>query len=131
MIYLASPYHDSDPAVRAERLRLAEEAMHYIFQGDNVFSPIAHNAPSSERLGSHRASNYIRFDFDFLFHGATKLYILAIPGWNRSRGVLMEIGFSICRQYPVCLVRPDPLGQFSVQEIDHAALVDLIYSEEE
>lgn len=93
MIYLASPYHHSDPSIRAWRLIQAEESMHQLFDL-GVFSPIAHNAPTSERLGVHDAADYLLFDFEILSK-CTIFCILDIPGWRTSRGVLLEIGFAI------------------------------------
>ena len=129
MIYLASPYHDPDPAVRAERLRLAEEAMHFFFQGTSVFSPIAHNGPSSERLGSHHPADYLLFDFEML-DNADHLAVLDIPNWRQSRGVLMEIGFAIHAGHRLSLVREDPEhGGWTLIDLTPEEMVTLIYKE--
>lgn len=126
MIYLASPYHHPDPLIRDKRLQQAENAMHQLFSF-NVFSPIAHNGPSSERLGPHTSADYLLFDFEILSK-CTVLCILDIPGWQTSRGVLLEIGFAIANDLELRIVYQ--VGSaWCWKKITKRDLLDLLYKD--
>jgi len=126
MIYLASPYHHPDPQVRAQRLAQAEDAMHQLFP-HRVFSPIAHNGHSSERFGAQTPSNYLLFDFEILSK-CTALCVLEIPGWNTSRGVLMEVGYAIANNIELRIARKLK-STWVWRTVKAPELLDLIYKE--
>lgn len=90
-IYLASPYTHEDREIRIVRFESAKTACASLLrQGHLVFSPIAH---------SHLLAEYnlpIAFDFwqdwclSFIEYWATDLYVLAIDGWETSKGIAIE-----------------------------------------
>lgn len=92
-IYLAAPYSHPDEDVRAMRFyAVSRRASLIMRRGDLVFSPITHG----HILG---AFGGLPGDFDFweahclsfLRHWAQELHVLALSGWQESRGVLAEM----------------------------------------
>lgn len=126
MNYLAAPYHHDDPKIRAERLRLIDSAMHELFPR-RVFSPISHNAPSSETYGAQHPSDYLLFDFEILSN-CTGLYILTLSGWNRSRGVLLEIGYAISKNLSLHIIRRIN-DKWMTSQLQVPDLLDLLYKD--
>jgi hypothetical protein len=91
LVYLASPYSHSDPAVREARFqavcRCAAEMMR---GGDHVFSPIVHGyALETHGLPGDWAfwQNYDRL----MLSRCNELAVLCLPGWRESVGVRAEI----------------------------------------
>ena len=92
MIYLASPYSHADEAVRHQRYKAACQAAALLMaEGYRVFSPIAHSHPI-EQTGLFHGSHewWLAFDFE-LMRRCDEVYVLAIEGWQESRGVMAEI----------------------------------------
>jgi len=91
LVYLASPYTDPDPTVRATRFQLAVEATAAIMRGGGlVFSPIVHSHPLT-------AHGLPATDGDFwwpwnstMLSACDELWILALPGWEESAGIERE-----------------------------------------
>jgi len=92
-IYLATPYSHRDEKVRTQRFMAVSERANSLMQlGHLVYSPITHG----HILG---AFGNLPGDFDFweahclsfLRHWAQELHVLALPGWQQSRGVLAEM----------------------------------------
>lgn len=91
MIYVASPYSHSDPAVREMRFRQAEAFVARLLNQDvPVFSPIVYCHVMAER---HRLPT----DADFwagvnwrFMQRCTAFALVALPGWDTSRGVAAE-----------------------------------------
>lgn len=105
LVYLASPYSDDDERVREARFdKACRVAKHLIGHGYNVFSPIAHSHPVATHYGSPELpkgwSFWRRIDTQFL-RACDELFVLTLPGWRESEGVLAEIAafqkFSMAR----------------------------------
>ncbi len=88
MVYLASPY--SGPAeVQAERLAAVQErTRQLIAAGVVVFSPIAYSASLADR--AEPPQGWYEFDLAFLSR-CDRLEVLALPGWEESYGVNLEL----------------------------------------
>lgn len=91
-IYLASPYSSGDSKIMHAR---ADAAMaftaHHLSEGFHIYSPIVHCHEMANRFDLPR-------DFDFwmtynyaMLAKASQLWVLALDGWDASRGVLAEI----------------------------------------
>jgi nucleoside 2-deoxyribosyltransferase len=112
-IYLASPYSDKDPKVRQERFEAVAMAAAYmmdVMKGVVIYSPIIH---------SHVVAQYLsnELDHDFWLHqdvshilSCQELVIYKIPGYDKSFGVIWEIGFANGNKIPVSYVTPDEVA---------------------
>lgn len=93
LIYLASPYSNPSPEIRAYRYRKAIEcAADLIKQGYLVFSPIAHSHGIALRLGKDFKGfeNWREFDLRMLA-SCDILVVAEIRGWEESCGIKIEI----------------------------------------
>lgn len=91
-IYIASPYTDPDPELR--KLRFLD-ALHYVGEltrrGQIVYSPIVHNHEVALKCNLPGDINFWKEHNATFLRLASKLHVLQLPGWDRSRGVLYEI----------------------------------------
>ncbi len=111
MIYLASPYSHSNPAIRRRRFKAACRAAAVLLkQGIDVYSPIAHSTPIAAcGLDDMDHAFWMRVDRPYL-QWCSMVMVLMIDGWRESRGVAMEIELSRKAGKPVCFVSPADLG---------------------
>lgn len=91
MIYLASPYSDSNHEVMESRFEaVCLKAGELMNQGLVVYSPIVHCHPIAVRIGLPRTWEYWKnFDYEML-KGAKRFVILRLPGWENSKGIQGE-----------------------------------------
>ena len=123
--YLASPYWHPNRKVRRARARAAEAAATELM-GRNMaaFSPVVYSSTIQERNGFSPPEGWYRFDLDFLAV-AGGLTVLEIPGWELSRGILVEVGFARALELPVSRMGwPEirkllELEQGTVQTLEH------------
>lgn len=92
MIYLASPYSHSNPAVMEERFEsaciVAGELMKV---GEHVFSPVAHSRPIANLVDlPHDFEFWAKYDTQMISL-CDEVVVLTLPGWEESRGVAAEI----------------------------------------
>lgn len=105
MIYLASPYsakiHDGEEAGKVDEVtehkRYMEACMaagFLMLRGELVYSPIAH-WHIIDRLfkGQIGYEDYIASDMQMI-ELCTEVHVLQIEGWDKSRGVALEIGYA-------------------------------------
>jgi len=91
VIYLASPYSDPDPFVREERyLRTMKALTKLLAIHQWAYSPIVH-LHELAKIGwlSPGALFWQSYNFHMLSR-STKLAILELPGWERSKGIAAE-----------------------------------------
>lgn len=109
LAYLASPYSHADEAVREQRFRIVCKVAAALMQaGEVVFSPIAHSHPIAEAKPGPWAVDHdfwLRQDAPYLY-ACTKLYVLMLDGWERSRGVAHEV--DVARSRGIDIVYLDP-----------------------
>ncbi len=100
--YLASPYSHADAAVREARyLSVAAAAGRLMAQGENVFCPITHSHAIGEALDRPVDFEFWMWvDTPFLAH-ASRVTVLLLEGWDKSRGVKHEINLSKTLGIPV------------------------------
>lgn len=108
MIYLATP-HSVTPYVQLlnhhelEDLRIWREQAailtmtYYQALGENIYSPIAHNNQGDRwfkefiaHSGTTEYEHYQRWD-EHMIQLASEFWLLAVPGWQHSRGMLSEL----------------------------------------
>jgi len=92
VIYLASPYTDDDPTVRAGRfLAVCRAAATLMQRGEMIFSPIAHSHPVAAVGCLHGDfAAWKSWNFDMLKR-CDSLAVLMLPGWEESAGVSGEV----------------------------------------
>ena len=96
MIYVASPYTNSDPRVMQERYEaVAKFCAEKFLKGNLVFSPIAHWHPIAFLYSLPKDADWWRqLDEEYLIN-STDLWVLELVGWRKSKGVKREIAFAM------------------------------------
>jgi hypothetical protein len=109
MIYLASPYYHPDALVMKTRFLLAKQVTQSLIERELwTYSPILHNHP----LELDRPHDFwMRYDLEML-RRCDLLTVLAIPGWQQSRGVTIEIDTWQQIAYDRCITFVDHEGNF-------------------
>ena len=106
MLYLASPYSHSDPAVRATRYQQAcWHAVRLMRGGRLVYSPIVHSHALAE-LGLPGDWPFWAEHNREMMAACRELVVLALDGWKGSRGVAAEIGIATELGIPVRHMEP-------------------------
>ena len=103
LIYLASPFAHPSAEVREARL----EAVRYVCgkmidEGRIVLSPLVYAGELAQR-GFHAPQGWYAWDLQFLAR-ADELLVLQLPGWQESKGVLVEIAAAQARNLPIRLM---------------------------
>lgn len=91
MIYLATPYSDSNPIIREERYRQACNiasilATHAI----PCYVPIAFWHPISEEYQIPGDADFWKIQDHDCLALSSELWIITMEGWHRSKGITME-----------------------------------------
>lgn len=96
MIYLATPYSHSDPAVMEARFDLAcRIAGALMSAGHVVFSPIAHTHPIAVRCSLPRGFDFWQKYDEEMLAASDKLLVAMMDGWKESKGVSAEIEIAL------------------------------------
>ena len=102
MIYLATPYSDASPNVMSARFVLAcKVAGELLDRGEVVFSPIAHGHPISLYSGAARDWRFWANSCREMIGLASKVIVVRMPGWDKSKGVAAEIAIALELGKPV------------------------------
>ena len=109
LIYLASPYASPSAAVREARL----EAVRFVCgklvnEGKIVLSPMVYLGELAMR-GVHPPQGWYAFDLQLLAR-CDELLVLQLPGWEVSKGVLVEIAGAQTKGIPVRLMLLEEAG---------------------
>ena len=102
MIYLATAYSHSDPAVMEQRFDLAcRIAGRLMARGEIVFSPIAHTHPIAVRCELPRGWQFWhQYDREMISR-ASRVLVVKNDGWQTSIGVAEEIKIAKSLGIPV------------------------------
>lgn len=102
LIFLSSPYSDKDKSVvkfRAEAAAIFAAA--HVAKGNTVFSPIVYG---------HTLLDYREMPSDWQFwqnfckdflEKCDELWVLQLPGWEKSSGIQAEIAFAKEKNIPI------------------------------
>jgi hypothetical protein len=95
MIYLASPYAHTDPAVMQKRYEMAVQFVNDQYKVNiPIYSPIVHNHPVALLGGLPRTWDYWKMIDLAMLRLCHALWVLQLPGWDKSVGVTAEIKFA-------------------------------------
>ena len=110
VIYLCVPYTHDNPGIREIRAIQADmAAAKLIEQGHIVFSPISHSHRIAHHLSNHNdGSFWIEQDMPFL-KMADELMVVKLDGWDRSKGIEMEIKIAEGLGKPVRFMEPSEI----------------------
>lgn len=91
MIYLASPYSSPDPGIMSERYtKTMIVAAGLLRERRWCYSPIVHCHEMAVRFSLPKDFDYWSEYNYHMLERADEFYILALPGWQESRGVEAE-----------------------------------------
>lgn len=93
MIYLCSVYSlEADAALMEKRWQYAmKRTAEFLKDGIVVFSPIAHSHEIALRYDLPKEFDFWEhLDFGYL-EASTHVWVLKMPGWERSKGITAEI----------------------------------------
>lgn len=103
LIYLACPFSHKDELVRLDRVQKADQYTAYLIScGNIVFSPVTHSFRVARYLPPKYLLNHefwMKQDIPILKR-CDELYILALNGWEQSKGVIREINAAITFKIP-------------------------------
>lgn len=101
VIYLACPLSDPDHEKEVQRFHLASMAAAYLMTTRDciVFSPLSHSCPVDHYMPRHHDITgmkmrghefWVEIQDKYWMDCCSKLVVLALEGWNESRGVTWE-----------------------------------------
>ena len=109
LIYLASPYAHASAKVRNARLEAVRLVCgKLVNQGKIVLSPMVYLGELAAK-GVHPPQGWYAFDLQLLVR-ADELLVLQLPGWEDSKGVLVEIAGAQVRGMPIRLMSLEEAG---------------------
>lgn len=106
-IYLACPYTHENPAIRESRFEAVTFMAGSLMQtGALVYSPITMGHSICKRCELPQDFAYWEAScISYLTSWATALYVLTLPGWQESRGVLAEIKAACATGLPIIYIK--------------------------
>lgn len=108
MIYLATPYNHTDPAIRVARFdavnKVAAELMR---DGLHVFSPISHSHPIALVGDLPKGWEYWAVYDRTMLGICDALVVLMLDGWMESIGVNAEIAIAKEMGLPITYMVPE------------------------
>ncbi len=100
LIYLASPYAHESPSVREARLEAVRHVCgRMVNDGKIVMSPLVYLGELAFK-GVHPPQGWYAWDLQFLAR-SDELLVLQLPGWEDSKGVMVEIAGAQTKGIPV------------------------------
>ena len=108
-IYLAIPYSHRDHGVRTARFRRVNRVAAHLFQqGHLVFSPISHSHPIACQCGLPKGYDFWQKWSRSFIDWCDAVYVVAIDGWEKSKGVQAEIKAAKEMGKDIVIVAPQP-----------------------
>ena len=117
MIYLAAPYTHDDPQIEHERNKIIDNVtMNLITLGFVVYSPITHGCAVVRRAildDVEMGTDWAAWKSHCLgmLSKADSVLVLALDGWQHSRGISEEIDFADKNGIPVTVYTELDLAQ--------------------
>lgn len=106
-IYLASPYSHQNKSIMEDRYKeVLAVAAYYTRRGQIVYSPIVHYHEMAVHFNLPKAFDFWKETNITFLRMAAKLYVLQIPGWETSQGVIFELNLARQLGLEVLFVEP-------------------------
>ena len=108
ILYLAAPYSASDHKTEKRRFKKTCEVQAKLMTaGIAVFSPLANSIPAVELGGlAINHAEFMRFD-NIILRRCNEVLVLALDGWQESKGVQEEINEAIALRKPVLVIHEE------------------------
>ena len=105
LIYLAAPFTSKNDVEKQKRHEAVVQATkRMMLQGHVLYSPIA-IGPEIEKDINWRHEEWMDYDRNIL-RNCEQLWVLKLPGWEKSRGVLQEIEMAGEFGIPIHFIEP-------------------------
>ena len=105
MIYIASPYSDPNDAVQYERfMAVRDYSVTLMKLGLPCFSPIAYGRQFQKHYNmGGDFETWLQFN-NHMMRTSSKVHVLTLSGWDKSKGVAHEIDFATRLPMPVIYI---------------------------
>ena len=125
--YLAAPFTSDNPQVRQARLDAVKIVSDRMVRKDKVvFSPLEYTQGMQAR-STFPPQGWYAFDLTIL-RRCDELLVLALPGWQESHGVMMEIAVAKAQNIPTRIIS---LSEADLPEELEQALYETLYEKVE
>ena len=125
--YLAAPFTSVNPQVRQARLEAVKIVSDRMVRKDKVvFSPLEYTQGMQTR-STFPPQGWYAFDLTIL-RRCDELLVLALPGWQASHGVMMEIAVAKAQNIPTRIIS---LNEADLPQELTEALYDRLFEEAE
>jgi hypothetical protein len=102
MIYLSSVYSHPEPEIRARRFEAACcIAARMISRGEVVYSPIVSTHPIAVLCDMPTTCEFWHKQNEAMLRKADKLVVVKMDGWDKSKGISVEVEFAKSIGLPV------------------------------
>lgn len=124
-IYLASPYSHPDPAVREMRYVVVRDIASRLIldRREPCFSPIAHGHDMTTAGKADYHYDAWKHQDEAMIAGAQELWVVMMPGWDRSAGIASELAFAASLGKPVKYMEPETGNLFNGPPLAAKALL--------
>jgi len=120
LIYLASPYTHSDPAIKQWRFEaVCREAGILMNEGFRVYAPIAHSHPIALRCNLPLGWKYWQGNCEIMVRKSCLLIVTKLPGWDESIGIRGEV--KIADDMPIDVEYREPKDKQTLAFIEREA----------
>lgn len=107
--YLAAPFTSANRNVRNARLEAVRIVSDHLIRKDKVvFSPLEYTQGMQSR-NTFPPQGWYAFDLTIL-RRCEELLVLALPGWQESHGVIMEIAVAKAQNIPTRIISMNEAG---------------------
>ena len=102
LVYMASPYSSTDPAIKQARYEAALDAVAKLMnEGVMAYSPIAHTHPIAIRHELPGDWEYWQAYDELMVSRCDRVVVLMLDGWEDSKGIQAEVAIAIRLNKPV------------------------------
>ena len=123
--YLAAPFTNDNPKVKEARLEAVRIVSDRMIKEDKVlFSPLEYTQRMQAR-NTFPPQGWYAFDLTIL-RRCDELLVLALPGWQESHGVMMEIAVAKAQNIPTRIIS---MNQADLPEALEHQLYDELYEQ--
>ena len=109
LIYLASPYTHEDKHIQTLRfIEVCRVAGRMLEAGHHLFVPISMSHPIQEYAGTKGTWEFWKEYDEKILGKCDELWVVTMPGWEKSTGVQAEIKFATENGIPITYIPYEP-----------------------